>query len=44
MKRAGIFGVIAGIVFLGCGQPQYTNTDMSPKRIKLIKDFGEDAS
>ena len=44
MKRAGIFGVIAGIVFFGCGQPQYTNVEMSPKRIKLIKGFGEDAS
>ena len=45
MKRAGILGVItAGIFFLSCGQPQYTNTDMPPKRIKLIKDFGEDAS
>ncbi len=45
MKRAGIVVAILSAGFLfGCGQPQYTNIDMPPKRVKVIKDFGEDAS
>ncbi|MDQ7055659.1 MAG: hypothetical protein Q9M89_03900 [Persephonella sp.] len=45
MKRAGVVFVVLSAGFLfGCGQPQYTNVDMSPKRVKVIKDFGEDAS
>lgn len=45
MRRAGIIaGVLTGLFFFGCGKSMYTNVDMPPKRVKLIKDFGEDAS
>ena len=45
MKKAVIAAAVlsAGLLF-SCGQPQYTNVDMSPKKVKVIKDFGEDAA
>ncbi|WP_457640288.1 Tll0287-like domain-containing protein [Persephonella sp.] len=46
MKKAGVIALaVAGTaLFFSCGKSQYTNVDMSPKKIKVIRDFGEDAS
>jgi len=45
MKKAGVaLLAVAGVLMFGCGKTQYSNVDMPPKRIKIIKDFGEDAS
>ncbi|NPA16988.1 Tll0287-like domain-containing protein [Persephonella sp.] len=45
MKKAGVaLLAVAGVLMFGCGKTQYANVDMPPKRVKVIKDFGEDAS
>ncbi|NPA13265.1 MAG: DUF3365 domain-containing protein [Aquificae bacterium] len=44
-KKLAVAGVVAvGVALFSCGKSQYANTDLPPKRIKVIKDYGEDAA
>jgi len=45
MKRMGVVLLLTtGVVFLSCSQSEYSNVPMSPKKIKVVKEIGEDAS
>ena len=45
MKRISLAGILVmGVLIVGCGKTQYSNVDLPPKRVKIIKDYGEEAS